>query len=52
MSPDDRLDRQGIGDDLAYFLARGYVTGAVDLGSALDESYVDWAPANLPPYSP
>jgi len=52
MNPDGAVNRSSLAYDLAFYTEQGLVTGAVDLASVVDDSFVAAALEDLGPYRP
>jgi NitT/TauT family transport system substrate-binding protein len=52
MNPDGRVNNESLAYDLAFYAEQGLVKGAVNLGDAVDSSFVEAALKELGPYRP
>jgi hypothetical protein len=50
LDPDGRLNRASLQMELDYFRNRGYYSGTVDLSTAIDASFAEYAAQQLGPY--
>jgi len=49
-NPDGRVNTVALANDLTYFKAQGYVTGKIEVGDVVDDSFAKAAVSKLGPY--
>ena len=50
VNPDGRVNTVALANDLTYFKAQGYVTGKIEVGDVVDDSFAKAAVSKLGPY--
>ena len=51
LNPDGYINLRGFGEDIDWWVSRGYMPSRVEPASVVDHSFVEYALARLGPYS-
>jgi NitT/TauT family transport system substrate-binding protein len=52
IDPDGRINKDSMAYDMGWYIETGQLERAVDLDQFIDSQYIDWAVAQLGPYTP